>query len=81
VPSQFNWTLQLHPFLTLALDEVNGQLYGPDALPSGHKPLVYIKSKVGGRGGGADLEVLEKRQITCPCQESNYDSWVFQPLA
>jgi len=68
-PIKYKW---LHSFFTSALDEVNGQLYAPDALPSGKKPLAPTKSKAA--GGGADLEALEKRQITCPYQESNYDS-------
>jgi len=50
--------VQIHSFFTSALDEVNGQLYAPDSLPSGNKP--------------DDLEALENRQMTLPCcQVSN----------
>jgi hypothetical protein len=38
----------------------------------------WIRGWVGFRGG---LDAAEKRRISCPCRESNYDSSIIQPVA
>jgi hypothetical protein len=59
--------------------EVSGQLHAPAALPPEKQPPVpIIRGWVGPRAG---LDVTEKIEISCPCRESNPDSWVVQPVA
>jgi hypothetical protein len=39
--------IQLHAFLTLALDENSGQIHAPVALPPGKDPTVPTEEKTG----------------------------------
>jgi hypothetical protein len=60
--------------------EVSGQLHAITALPQGKQTLDthWIGGWVGHRGG---LNVMEKKQISCPFWEWNPDSSVVQPVA
>jgi hypothetical protein len=54
--------------------EVSGQLQAPAAIP--RYPL---DETLGGPKAG--LDTVEKRQISCPCWESNSDSLAVQPAS
>jgi hypothetical protein len=57
---------------------VSGQLYIPTTLPCRKPPSThFIGGCMGLRGG---LDILEK-EMSCPCQESNFDSSVIQHVA
>lgn len=61
----------LHSFLPSAVDRVSGQLHA----------LTTFSRERGRVGPGASLDTLEKREISCSCQESNPSSLVVHPIA
>ena len=61
----------LHSFLPSAVGGVSGQLHS----------LATFSQERGRAGPGASLDTLEKREISCSCQESNPSSLVVHPIA
>jgi hypothetical protein len=57
--------------------EVNGLLHAPATLPEERAPGIHCVQ--GWAGSRASLDVMEKRKISHPCQESNLDSLVTIP--
>jgi hypothetical protein len=58
--------IELHAYVTSALDGVSGQLHGPAALPQGRAH--WIGDWVGLTPA---LDAEEKRKIPCLCSQSN----------
>jgi len=61
---------RLHSFLTLTL-EMSGQLHALATLPLGSNPDTHCRGCVGPK---AELDILEKRKISCPCHGLNHGS-------
>jgi hypothetical protein len=67
------------PFLTSALDEGKWSALCPSYFNSrGTAPTTHCMG--GWVGPRAGLDATQKGKISCPCQESNVDSSVVQPL-
>jgi hypothetical protein len=60
-------------FLILTLEEVNGQLHAPAALPLGNHPAWLVPTAI--------LTLWKLEKSLYPCLESNLRPSVFQPIA
>jgi hypothetical protein len=68
--------VQSHEFLTSVLDGGEWSVSFPTSLLLGKNPH-WIGCCVGPK---AALNAVEKRKLSCPCQESNTYSSVIQPI-